>query len=302
MFIQPDEYMILMDQHEFGELEPYNMTADEMRMIRDAGVKTVYRQAAVRWDLCQPAPDAPFDWSTIDVFMERAQKAGLKVLLPFIYSIPEWKPDDYFLRRERVFSAYGIPNYNNPAVADELDALITEMIQRYSSTDCQVINAIPINGELPFHIGTHDGNWHVEPDVYIDWIVSRQRLFEAENQEIWTAYHPFTDPVWWRPVYDALFEAFPNSHHYGIIFTYVQHDFPYFHAAIEYNQKRGMIYYGGTEYTEGIRRNVPKLIHKGLRMITAPKHTFTKTKTVTPNMVEEIRWAIEQYDTDWIML
>jgi len=300
MFIEPNEYIIIMDMNS-DEIER-RITYDDMCKLRDAGVKTLYFQAAIRWELMQPTPDAPFCWDIVDGWVNKARRVGLKMLIPFIYSIPPWKPDEYFFSREQVEKAYGVPNYENKEVSEEFDRMIKEAIERYSGDDCQVINAIPCNGELAFHIWTYDNKFHCPEDVLIDFIIERQKLFEAQHNEIWTAYHPYTDPLYWKPVYNALFETFPNSTHYGIIFTYVQRNERHFFEKIKYNQDRGMIYYGGTEYIQGMRQNVPKLISGNMRMLTAPKHPYQHIANVNEWTRNEIRWALGEYEKERLFI
>jgi len=300
MFIEPDEYLIIMDMNDNDVNR--RLTFDEMLMLKDAGVKTIYWQAAIRWEQMQPTPDAPFDWSRVDEYVEMIRRAGLKVLIPFIYSFPKWKPDNFFFSREVVEQAYGVMSYTNPAVAAELDAMLKEAIRRYTADDVQLVYSIPCNGELAFHLWTFDNKCHCPEDVLVNWVIERQKIFEPQHGEIWTAYHPYTDPLYWKPIYNALFETFPQSKHYGIIFTYVQHGMRHFHTRIKENQERGMTYYGGTEYIQGMRTNVPKLLSGNMRMLTAPKHPYQKIDRVTGWAQDEIRWALEQYHTDWIRL
>jgi len=300
MFLQPDDHLIIMDMH--ADEPERRLTADEMKRLCDAGVQTIFLQAAIRWDIMQPTPDAPFDWSYIDRWVEMARSAGLKMLLPFIYSFPRWKPDWWFFSRAQVEQAYGVPSYTNQDVIGELTEMLHETIARYSAPDLQVFFSIPCNAELPFHLFTTDNACHVPEPVLLAWLIHFQTIFEAEHGEIWTAYHPYCDPVYWKPVYSTLFESFPHSKHYGFIFTYVQRREPHFFRALQYNQERGLQYYGGTEYIQGLRANVPKLIGGNMRMLTAPKHPYQHVKKIDDWAISEIKWALEQYQQDWIRL
>ena len=298
MFIEPNEHIIIMDMND--NLPERRLTFNEMLILKDAGVKTLYCQAAIRWEPMQPTPDAPFSWEIVDHWVDKARRAGLKMLIPFIYSIPPWKPDNFFFSREAVEAAYGVASYTNPEVSEELDDMIVKTIARYSGDDCQVVYSIPCNGELAFHLWTRDNQIHCDKDHLVKWVTDRQRLFEAQHGEIWTAYHPYTDPLYWNPIYDGLFAAFPDSKHYGIIFTYVQRNERHFFERIKANQDRGMIYYGGTEYIQGLRNNVSKLMKGNMRMFTAPKHPYQHIDKVDRWASDEIKWAIEQYNTDWV--
>ena len=160
-----------------------------------------------------------------------------------------------------------------------------------------MIYAIPANGEFALHLFPAHGRMDYPMELFTSWVVDRQRLMELQHGEIWTAYHPYTDPEYWSPVYGALFSAFPFAKHYGIIFTYVQHiGRKHIRERIQENQKwEAMTYFAGTEYIQGMRENVPILKAGGARMFTAPKHNFQKHRKIEPWMLEEIEWAISQY-------
>lgn len=293
MFIEPDDYLLIMDMNEGNDVD---LTLDEMHLLKDVGVKTLYYWAAFRWDRMQPTPTSPINWGDADRFVERARKAGLKMLLPFVYSYPKWKPDEFFHSRELVEHCYGIPNYINEQATAEIDELMREAILRYWADDVQVIWSIPGNGEFPFHIWPRHGELECPMESLIEWVLARQRVLVQQHNEIWTMYHPYTAPKYWHPLYDALFAEFPDAKHYGIIFTYVQHLHPHFMPFLQYNKDRGMTYYGGTEYVQGMEANVPRLLGDGVRMLTAPKHMYQPKRAIEPWMLDEIEKAIGQYD------
>ena len=61
-----------------------------------------------------------------------------------------------------------------------------------------------------------------------------------------------------------------------------------------------MIYYAGTEYIQGIRKNVSKLLTGKMRMFTAPKHPYQHVDTISDWACNEIRYGISQYEIDWM--
>lgn len=288
MFLQPDERILIMDSWN----RP--LTADEMRALHVAGVQTVYYQGGVRWDEMQPQPNAPMDYSQLDAYMDRARWAGLKVLLPFCWSFPAWKPDDWFYSREVQEGSYGIMSYTNPVTALEIDSFMTALINRYRMDDFQLVFALPCNGEFPYHKWPIDGRWHTDPDALIDWVCKRQEILAAQHGEVWSAYHPYTNPEYWHPLHDALFNRFFGCRHYGIIFTYVQHSQPHIKPLLDYNKQHGMTYYVGTEYVQGMRSNMDKIKRGGMRMLTAPKHPYQSNDKVEPWMLNTIMWANEE--------
>lgn len=289
MFLEPDEVIIIMDMNEKDDV---SLTLNEMKMLKSAGVKTLYLQGLIRWDRMQPQEDRPIDWSVPDGFIERGRAAGLKMLVPFLFSIPAWKPDEYFYSRKTNGQLYPVPNYENQEVAAELLDMLGEIMTRYYGDDVQVVYAIPGNGE--FALNGH-GRMDYPMEVFTEWVVDFQNILASQYGEVWTAFHPYYNPGYWKPLYGALFGEFPYDQHYGIIFTYVQHEMAHFQQLLNYNRGAGMIYFGGTEYVQGIPRNLPKLLETKTRMLTAPKHPYQQHQNIGKWMLEIIEDAIGEY-------
>lgn len=296
MFIEPDEYLIIMDMNHGGGVD---LTLEEMQVLKAAGVRTLYYQAAIRWDVMQPQPDRPMDWSVPDRFVNNARRAGLKMLIPFVYSLPPWWPDDFFYSRSVQGLAYGIPNYANEEMTAIMDEFMVEVIRRYGGADCQVIYAVPANGEFAVDLFSCS-HMPYPMELFTDWVVKRQQILVKQFNEVWTAFHPYSNPVYWKPVYGALYSAFPFVRHYGILFTWVQHTTEAFWAlqawSKEYSQT---VYFGGTEYVQGMKLHVPKLLAHDVRMLTAPKHPFQQHRQIEDWMLPTIRWAIGQYEAKY---
>jgi hypothetical protein len=290
MFLDRDEYIIVMDmnlrQRDIG------MSAAQLGMLADAGVRTVYFHAAIRWDKMQPRPEDEIDWSWPDRCVERARAAGLKSLIPCLFTIPQWKPDHYFYSRQDNGQLYDVPNYSDDETGADLDEFIGRIIDRYAGEDVQVVYSIPGNGEFACN-GFPRMDYPME--VFTGWVVDRQRPLAAQHGEIWTAYHPIQAPPYFKPIYGALFSAYPFEKHYGIIFTYVQHSLPHFHEWIRENQEAGMIYFGGSEYVQGLKQNLEKLMAGKMRMFTAPTHPYQGHEEIRPWMQREIQEAIGRY-------
>ena len=291
MFVHPDNRLLVMNTNDGRTL-----TADEMRMLVDAGLDTIYMQGAIYWDRMQPSPGAPLDWRNPDEQVEAARQAGAKILMPFCYSLPAWKPDNWFHSREIIATSYGIASYTNPDVAAELDAFALEVIERYKGDDFQLIFSLPCNNEFPFTMWPTTPLSPIPVEDLAQWVVDRQRIYEAQYNEVWTAYHPYTNPVYWDAVYGALFSFYPFARHYGITFTYVQHNHLHIKPLIKRNQDKGMIYYGGAEYVQGMRVNYDKLRSNGMRMLVAPKHPFQPVDKITPDLIEEMLSVLDLYN------
>jgi hypothetical protein len=276
------------------------LTQDEMFMLRDAGVKTIYYQAGIRWDRMQPAPNEPVDWSNVDRWVEKGRKAGLKMLIPPVFSFPRWLPNEFFLSHEydRDSDAFGVPNYTNPDALDTMVDWVSNVIFRYAAEDVQVIYSMPINGEFVTELYPRTPYIPFDVQVLIDWNVKIQSMLAAQHGEVWTIYNSYINPVWWFDYFTGLREAFPPDKfdHYGYVFTYVQHiGISHVQRCLNFNQDARMIYFGGTEYVQGMRTNVPILKRHGARMLTAPKHPYQGHKAVNEWMQNEIRWALDYY-------
>ena len=291
MFIDADEAIIIMDMNE-RNIE-VALTLNEMKMLKSAGIKTVYLQGLIRWDKLQPEKTVPIDWSVPDGFVDRARAAGLKMLIPCLFSIPQWKPDDFFYSRQNNGQLYDVPDYSSDEVGEELDDFNLQLIARYGGADAQVVYSIPGNGEFALN-GTGQMDYPME--MFTDWVVDRQRVLTNQFNEIWTAYHPVVQPAYWKPVYGALYSAFPYAKHYGIIFTYVQHEVPHFQEMLNFNRDAGMVYYGGSEYVQGIRPNLERMKAEKTRMLTCPKHPYQMNEEISDWMLDDIRWALEEYN------
>lgn len=287
MFIDQDDQIILMD------LELNRLGLDDLKQLADIGIKTVYYHGAIPWGEMQPTAESPINYDRLDQYMVNIEQAGLRALIPFVYSLPQWKPDNWFLTREGL----GIASYTNPTAGEEIDNLAKEIIARYDPKITQLIYAMPADGEFPVHFFPYSGSLPFANSVLSDFVVARQRIFAAQHGEIWTAFHTYTNPGWWDDLYSALQSNFPDCAHYAIQFTY------YIHASNDiYNrinntsEKFGIGYFGGSEYCSGLRGHTPICISQKQRgFITAPIHPFQSQHIqFEPWMIDELKWALSE--------
>ena len=77
-FIEADERIIAMDINRytyFGEGHDYSLSAEDMKRLRDAGVKTVLQQ--MWWNVVEPSYRKRRDWTPVEIGLERtSSKAG----------------------------------------------------------------------------------------------------------------------------------------------------------------------------------------------------------------------------------
>ena len=283
-FMRPDEYIIIMDQGT-NELLP-----DELVMLRDAGIQTIYYNAAVRWNQVQPRPGAMY-LEHLDDYVEQIERAGLKALLGFFHTMPMWKPDDWYHTRD----CTGIFSYTNPETAADIDAMAQFIIDRYRGRPVQLVYAMPFDGEFPCSFKPKIGR--PLPDAVIrDFVVGRQRVLEPQFNEIWTAFHHSCLPPYLVPTHEALVETFPNSNHYTLQYTFWDHGPRVKIAAQAVQERLGVQTYVGSEYCDGLKQYTAGAIERGLRFITCPIHTFQPHRRIETWMLDNIRDSLRQFE------
>ena len=292
MFMQPNDRLIIMnDAH--NHLLPHEFSA-----LAGVGVKTILFQGGFCWDTMQPAEDSPFNWDKIDGFVAECDRAGLRALMPMICSLPDWFPPDWYYSKETSGPAHYIPSYTNPHAAQAIDGLITEAIARYSGAPVQFTFGMPSDGEFPtnFWPSLHDIDFPHE--VLRDWIIGRQKVFVTQYNEVWTAYHPYTEPAWWNCVYDGLMAAFPEATHRQLVYTYWPHSGKAsVEQYVEANRKRGIGMFVGSEWVTGLRAHMRWLQERGLYgFLTCPNHYTQINKRVTQWMLDDIAWSVKELE------
>jgi hypothetical protein len=86
-FIEPDEFIILYDHAA--------LTVENLKRIRDAGVKTAFN--IMWWRDIETSPGV-YDWSEQDNQVDRLRRAGIKALFRCQDGGPAFFPDDWYLR------------------------------------------------------------------------------------------------------------------------------------------------------------------------------------------------------------
>ena len=285
MFMRPDEHIIIMDQG-------YNLLMpDELAMLRDAGIQTVYFQGGVSWYNIQPRPGV-WHFEDLDARMLEYERAGLKVLIGFLSTMPYWKPWEWYFNRD----GRGIMSYTNPEAAADIDDLGYLLIHRYKGMGAQLVYAMPADGEFPMAYFPGGGRLPVSDMDLAAWVIDRQRQLEAQYGEIWSAFHFSCFPTYIGPTLEELTKAYPDSAHYSLQYTYWQH--PYnVHDAVQAIQKMyGVKYYVGSEYIQGMQQVTTHAINHGVRLITSPIHSYQEHRRVEPWMLDVIKDTLRQYE------
>lgn len=160
-FLTDDDTNIIMDNPDTGA-NPYlpglfsrPLLLDDLKRLRDAGATVALE--SVPWDRMEQARGAT-DWRMPDEAVERCHKAGLKVLLMGPTSIPQWCPDDWYVRladgtplkdhdSRNVYQTWGcFSPWNQDAMA-YLGEWIAKFCARYNSADTLCIGGLSQEGE-----------------------------------------------------------------------------------------------------------------------------------------------------------
>jgi len=144
-FLADDDYIIAMDF--IYESRP--LSYDNLCAIRDAGIKTL--SYFTFWDQIEPDRGV-YDWSILDSAIERANKAGLKVLISDYSKAPGWFKQDWYVRTMHgdkqclVTNWNGLSFWNNEAM-DYLDNYIRLLGSRYVSDTVKLYCTNSVAGE-----------------------------------------------------------------------------------------------------------------------------------------------------------
>src|SRR4051812_49303688 len=98
-FIEPDEFVLLFDypDHATFVSSPgsYQIPVDDMRRLREVGVKTVLQ--LLFWSEVEKSPGI-YDWSISDAYIAKSRAAGMKTLLLTYDMAVTWAPPEWYLR------------------------------------------------------------------------------------------------------------------------------------------------------------------------------------------------------------
>ncbi len=128
-----------------------------------------------------------------------------------------------------------------------------------------------------------------------DWVISRHKILEAQHGELWTAFHHFNRPLWFKDVHDAIRLAFPTSTFYSIQYTYFGNLIRRKKTVRDTQWARDMWnikYFVGSEYCEGLREHTPIAIEHGIYgFITSPLYL---NRRLEQWMLDDLSWAMKQ--------
>lgn len=288
MFIEPNEHIIIMDQGS-NVLMP-----DELVMLRDAGIKTIYLTNGIKWMRIQPRPGVWY-FEELDARIEDYEQAGLKAVIGvFGSSMPYWKPWDWFFDGKSP-RGHGFHSYTNPETAAGIDDFAARLIERYRGKRVQFAYAMPASGEFPTPIPRGAQSPILDEDLAA-WVVARQKQLEAQYNEVWSAFHFTCCPTYIIPTIEALKEAYPDSAHYSLQYKYFNQPHNVQAAVVGAQKKYGVQYYVGSEYVQGMKLLAPYAVQHGVRLLTSPIHSYQPRRRVEPWMLDVIRDTLGLYE------
>lgn len=232
-FIKPDETNIVMDNPDTGvnkwkpEFTSVPLKLDELKALRDTGVQTV-----LEFSPSASVDEGVYNWGVTDEAVERCRKAGLKVLLMGPTTVPQWCPDDWYVRLadgtvmkdhdpRNPVQTWGCLSPWNSEARGWLREYVREFIMRYSAPDVLCINSFSQEGEsmLPpagaclydtaalqeyrYFMNDPTAVPNAASGITQRWMFETLRSWVVTLQEMYVAGHPSREafmslhPVYW---------------------------------------------------------------------------------------------------------
>ena len=323
-FIEADERVIIMDINRhtyFGEGEDYSLSATEMAQLREAGVKTILQQ--MWWSQIEKEPGER-DWTPVDVSLERADRAGVKVLLGCYQIAPAGlNPDWYQVRPDGVVMQH-FSIWNKEAEAYE-EQFIRELAERYAGPGVLFQNTLISDGETLLH---PSGSWHDRAglDSFRAWygddqptignadrgwllqsILDKFRQYQGllmevqEHRELWTQLHPFIQSVGAGTQYQPQVLAFereqwPDAALFWLLYTFCEFPPGWQRRQIALAKELGVQLVHGAMHIAGLPRSVPVAKANGSMLLCGPRHDtiLPGVHGISPEALEKISWAIKE--------
>lgn len=306
MFLDLDEHILPME----SIVHPFSI--DDLKMMEDAGIKTIYVTHVFYWDEIQKQSCTALDWSSVDRRIEKYLHTNLKMMLPFYVTMPRWFPKSFYIDNTPKNPTYVIPNYANEKLMETMDFLFFKIVFHYKDIldRIHITYAIPAGGEFLWDANlTHD--YPVSDDDIFNFVIGRQKLLATQYNEVWSLFHNFLgDPNNWNNIhlpllYQALREEFPDIPIYSIQgphFSVGKKDYytdeKNQRKVTEYTDKFGIRFFVGPDYCEGIRKNIDKAIEqKCYGFLPAPlgeENTVLHT-SVEQWMCDDMKYANERF-------
>lgn len=218
-FLRRDEAIVIMDVCPVGGMTTRAHIAEEdLCRLRDCGVQTVLEYVA--WNAIEKEMGVR-EWGHLDEYIERARRAGMKVILSTPHFVPGCLPDEFYpwgrngkpMNGNSTIHSQAVLSIFNDEALDYEMGFIREIRERYEAEDVFLFCAQQVEGET-----VYQNNWaYGDPSAQARWkredgrpvcdypmidewlarryeevLVRLQGAFLAGSQhgEIWTALHP----------------------------------------------------------------------------------------------------------------
>jgi len=306
MFIEQDEHLIVMED----ALNPFSRK--DVKMIEDAGIKTVFISSVLCWDqICKSSLHT--DWVSVDRRLENFLDSNLKLILPFYYTMPNWFPNEWYLKKDPRLD-HILPNYGNEEFGQAVDNFALEILNQYSNLKprMQLTYAIPSGGEFLWDAMLTE-TFPVSDEVVAKFIIDRQKVLVQQHGEVWLNIHNFLgEPKNWNNenlprLYGYMRDEFPETPFYSLQFAHFYCGITpnYLYGQMKskkYAEEFGIRFFVGSNYCEGLTENYNAIREQKLwGFITCPMHSENQMKhySVEPWMVETLRETNQKLKEEW---
>jgi hypothetical protein len=325
-FLDADDRLIIMDinRSTYDHADPdYSLKADEMKRLREAGIRTVLQQ--MWWRDIERGGRR--DWTLVDIGIDRAREAGLKVLLQCYQMPPADLPADWYMRTE---NGEGLEYFSiwNDQAADYEEAFVRDLAARYAGDDVLLMNSLVTDGETllvlepswfdPAARASYNAvvgpgsppnrlkpvraqQWNWIRDSMICKMVQYQALLlEVQaHDEIWMSMHPWiqhnpnTGTQFTHDILRALREAFPDVSIMWMLYTFYELPLAWRKEQFVYAEHNQIGVVTGAMHCQGLARTVPAAKFHGHRLLCGPRHNH-----ILPDQVDLEDWQLEKERDD----
>jgi len=326
-FIESDERIIVMDINRasyFDGAPDYQLTTEEMERLRDVGVKTVLQQ--MWWG--QIESGGRCKWAAVDRGIERAQKAGIKVLLQCYQTAPADLPEEWYAQMAGGTTVPHLSIWNAEASEYELQ-FVQKLARRYAGQDVLLINSLISDGEtmLAYAPDTHTPSWYdpaglasyrkhcgdgevtVQRAEATNWLrdsmvkkmIDYQGLLMGvqDHNEIWMSMHPHifiraTGTQYTHDIWNALCNTYPGAVRQWLLYTFYELPLSWQIDQTNFAQQRGIGLTVGAQHVDGLSRTVPMAKHDGVNLICGPRHDniLPEIRHISEPMYNQMAWAV----------
>lgn len=324
-FIDADERVIIMDIGApvyVGGEHDYSLSADNMKCLREVGIRTVLQP--MWWNVIEQEPGKR-DWGPIELGLDKAEKAGMKVLLGCYQAPPQCMPDSWYARFEggERFSHFSI--WNDEANAYE-EEFVRELADRYAGDMVLIQNTLISDGETMLSTtpswydeaalasfrermpGKKPSKENVKRSYWLrDSIVEKMKQYQGllielqDHNEIWFQLHPHIRSVpagtqYMPDLFSAMRVEFPSVSIRWLLYTFYEFTEGWRQNQIELARAHRVKLVVGAQHCAGIPKTTPLAKHDGVDLLCGPRHNniLPELKDLEPWMVENIGWAVRE--------